>query len=165
MTQTDLTLQERTKLAKKKRTKYDDPGHGWLKVSLKDIQKLGLEQKISGCSFQRGGYVYLEEDMDCTNFFLAVAGVENWSDIEGNPEAKELVKMLHENTTTQTAGERYSKIRSYSNYEYVSPEEAVELERIRENMMTLKFWTAKAKREIQNAGKSTLLFWKEHYGI
>ena len=165
MTSTDLTLQERTRLAKKKRTKYDDPGHGWLKVSKKDLNKLGIADKISGCSFVRGEYVYLEEDCDCTNFFLAVAGVENWNDIEGNPEAKELVKLLQENTTTQTTAERYSKIRSYENYEFVSPEEAVELEEIREKMMTLNFWSAKVKREIQNAGKSTLLFWKEHYGI
>ena len=164
-TTTTLTVQERTKIAQKKRVKYDDPAHGWLKVSIDDLNKLGIADKITGCSYQRGGYAYLEEDMDCTTFFLAVAGVQDWSEVDGNPEAEELVRMLQKNTTTQTAEERYSKIRNYESYEFVSPEETVELERIRKEMMTLNFWSAKVKKEIQNAGKSTLLFWKEHYSI
>jgi hypothetical protein len=43
---------------------YTDPGHGWVKVSRKLLIKLGIENKISGYSYQRGESVYLEEDSD-----------------------------------------------------------------------------------------------------
>lgn len=159
-----LEAAKREKIARKKRTKFDDPAHGWLKVDLKDIEALGIADKITGCSFIRGNAVYLEEDCDCTTFFLAVAGKDDWTAVQDDPEAKRLVRLLQENTTTKDT-DRSSKIRSYESYEFISPEEKPELERIRKEMMTLKFWTAKVKREIQNAGKSTLLFWKEHYNI
>jgi hypothetical protein len=53
------------------KTKYDfyqDPGHGWLKVTRKEIYKLGIENDISPFSYQRGDYVYLEEDGDLSKF-------------------------------------------------------------------------------------------------
>ena len=40
-----------------------DPGHGWLKVNRKVIQTLG-QFDISGYSYQRGPWVFLEEDCD-----------------------------------------------------------------------------------------------------
>jgi hypothetical protein len=159
-----LDVTKREKLARKKRIKYDDPAHGWLKASLKDVEALGIADKISGCSFQRGNFVYLEEDCDCTTFFLAIAGVENWEAAKDDPEAERLIELLRENTTTQTT-DRSSKIRSYSNYEYVSEEEKPQLEAIREAMMNLKFWGKKAKNTIKNAGKTDLLFWKKEYNL
>jgi hypothetical protein len=41
-----------------------DPGHGWVRVSLKEIIRLGIAEKISTYSYQNGQYVYLEEDCD-----------------------------------------------------------------------------------------------------
>ncbi|MCP4420271.1 MAG: hypothetical protein GY805_27005 [Chloroflexi bacterium] len=48
-----------------------DPGHGWLRVPLKDIAALGIEGDISPYSFIDGRYAYLEEDCDYTVFIDA----------------------------------------------------------------------------------------------
>jgi hypothetical protein len=45
-------------------TYYTDPGHGWVEVPLSLIHELGLTNKITPCSYQRGDTVYLEEDCD-----------------------------------------------------------------------------------------------------
>ena len=49
---------------------FQDPGHGWLRVPLKTIQDLKL--KVSSYSYQKGRYVYLEEDCDMSEFFKVV---------------------------------------------------------------------------------------------
>lgn len=43
---------------------YEDPGHGWAKVKKDLLVKLGIADQITCFSYQRGDYVYLEEDMD-----------------------------------------------------------------------------------------------------
>jgi len=43
---------------------YSDPGHGWGKASRLELVKLGILEKISGYSYQRKEWVYLEEDCD-----------------------------------------------------------------------------------------------------
>jgi hypothetical protein len=48
-----------------------DPGHGWLRVPLKDIAALRIEEDISPYSFIDGRYAYLEEDCDYTIFINA----------------------------------------------------------------------------------------------
>lgn len=58
-------------------TLYADPSHGWLKVSAKDVNEVGL----SSISFSRYSFFknnangwadfYLEEDMDATLFIAA----------------------------------------------------------------------------------------------
>jgi len=47
---------------------YADPGHGWLKVKRQELIELGIEGEISAYSYQRGDYVYLEEDADAPLF-------------------------------------------------------------------------------------------------
>ena len=42
----------------------EDPGHAWLEVPRLLIRALGIEEEISGYSYQRKGLVYLEEDLD-----------------------------------------------------------------------------------------------------
>ena len=49
---------------------YCDPGHGWFKVKRELLIKLGIERDISSYSYQRGEYVYLEEDCDADLLFL-----------------------------------------------------------------------------------------------
>ena len=51
-------------------TKFNDPGHGWLRVPLALIKKLGLEDGITKYSYVQGRYAYLEEDLDQTLFML-----------------------------------------------------------------------------------------------
>ncbi len=55
-----------------KYTFYSDAGHGWLQVPKKELKELGIENKISGFSYERGDYVYLEEDMDASTYLNAV---------------------------------------------------------------------------------------------
>ena len=82
---------------------YCDPGHGWVKVPIKTLLKLGIADKISRYSYQRGLYAYLEEDCDLNMLFAAAdkAGISI------------TLKEFHTNKT--------SKIRSYDNYVYHNP--------------------------------------------
>ena len=43
---------------------YADPGHCWLKVKIAELEKLGIEGKITSYSYVRGDNAYLEEDCD-----------------------------------------------------------------------------------------------------
>lgn len=45
---------------------YCDAAHGWGKVNRNLLKELGIENKISNFSYQKGDYVYLEEDCDLT---------------------------------------------------------------------------------------------------
>jgi hypothetical protein len=47
---------------------HTDPGHGWLAVKRKELIALGIIDKISHCSYQKGDTVYLEEDCDASLF-------------------------------------------------------------------------------------------------
>lgn len=59
----------------KKYNFYSDPGHGWVKVSIKEIVKLNIQDKISSYSYVRGDSVYLEEDCDLSVFVKALEKV------------------------------------------------------------------------------------------
>ena len=48
---------------------HSDPSHAWLAVKRSELKRLGIMDKISGCSYQKGNTVYLEEDCDATLFF------------------------------------------------------------------------------------------------
>lgn len=69
---------------KRKLTLLTDPGHGWLSVARKDLHRLGIADKISQHSFQRGKRVYLEEDRDA-GYFLTAAKINGWNlEIKGS---------------------------------------------------------------------------------
>ena len=48
-----------------------DCSHGWLKVPLSELARLGIENDISFSSYVRGEYAYLEEDCDYAVFAKA----------------------------------------------------------------------------------------------
>lgn len=48
---------------------YEDAGHGWLEVSISLCRE--LELKISGYSYCKGEFLYLEEDCDAPAFIKA----------------------------------------------------------------------------------------------
>jgi hypothetical protein len=56
---------------------YSDPGHAWLSVSRKVLEKYVDPKEISTYSYQRKDRVFLEEDCDATKFIVALrkAGV------------------------------------------------------------------------------------------
>lgn len=50
---------------------YSDPGHAWLEVTRAELISLGIENRISGYSYQKFDFVYLEEDSDAGIFIDA----------------------------------------------------------------------------------------------
>jgi hypothetical protein len=77
---------------------FSDGGHGWAKVKRSELIKLNIENKITGFSYQRGEFVYLEEDCDLTTYVKAL----NASGIQ--------VKFK------ETHSNKRSKIRSYDSF-------------------------------------------------
>lgn len=58
--------------AKMKVKYYTDPGHGWIAVKRKLLDQLGISDKITYFSYQKGKTVYLEEDCDLATFATAM---------------------------------------------------------------------------------------------
>ena len=97
-------------------TIYTDPSHGWAKVSLSELIKLNIADKISTFSYIRAKrydkhaqsiYAYLEEDCDLSTYLKAL-------DSKG---IQYKFNTLHTNKS--------SKVRSYNRYtlgiNYVNP--------------------------------------------
>ena len=87
---------------------YADPGHAWAKVSKKELKALGIANEISGFSYERGEFAYLEEDCDLEKYIMAL-------------RAKGIVYKFKENFTNNQ-----SRIRNY--YRYSKPR--VEIARV-----------------------------------
>lgn len=81
---------------------YSDPGHAWCKVHRSLIENLGIAGKITSYSYQRGEYVYLEEDCDLSTFATALRATGR------------TIQFREFNTDKQ------SKIRSYERYQDTS---------------------------------------------
>ena len=47
-----------------KLTFYHDGGHGWVRVTNKQIKKFGFASEISSCSYMTQNHTFLEEDGD-----------------------------------------------------------------------------------------------------
>ena len=77
----------------------EDGGHGWLRVPRTLLKRLGIEKKITSYSYQKGSWVYLEEDQDASTFFYAYQKKFN-----KKPEYER-----------QYDGD-YSKVRNYQSY-------------------------------------------------
>ena len=92
-------------------TIYTDPSHGWAKVSLSELHKLDIADKISTYSYmhilKNDLFAYLEEDCDLSTYLKAL-------------DDKGIKFRIIEKHTNKT-----SKIRSYSRYtlghNYINP--------------------------------------------
>lgn len=51
---------------------YSDPGHGWLRVPIAEVEEFKLD--ITSYSFVDSEFVYLEEDFDMQNYLTAKFG-------------------------------------------------------------------------------------------
>ena len=76
---------------------YTDPGHGWVKVPMNILKRLNIQEKITGHSYWRKGFAYLEEDCDMATL------------INAHPE-KKLLKFNTHNSN------KSSRIRNYESY-------------------------------------------------
>jgi hypothetical protein len=81
-----------------KLTYFTDPGHGWVKVPRKLLERLSIADKISSYSYSRGDSVYLEEDCDLGRLYNAAT------------ERGIKIDLVTRHTNRQ------SKIRSYNTY-------------------------------------------------
>jgi len=91
-------------MKKTKATFFSDGGHGWLAVKRSLLKDLGILQEVSGCSYQKGNTVYLEEDCDVSLLFNTLKvkyGIERLNDFFE-------IKNSHTNNR--------SKIRSYASF-------------------------------------------------
>jgi hypothetical protein len=79
---------------------YNDPSHAWAKVRKDVLTNLGIADKITRYSYQRGDYAYLEEDCDLTTLCMALN------------ERDTRIKFVEKSSTKD------SRIRSYDRYEY-----------------------------------------------
>ncbi len=86
-----------------KATFFNDAGHGWLSVKRSLLKDLGILNKISGCSYQKGKSVYLEEDCDVNTLFEAL-------------KAKHGISNLNEFFNIKNSYKDSSPVRSYSNF-------------------------------------------------
>jgi hypothetical protein len=77
---------------------YQDPGHGWVRVSVGLLHGLKIAHLITPYSYRRGDHAYLEEDGDLSQLLTAAAA------------AGITVKLKQHHTNKQ------SKIRSYAQY-------------------------------------------------
>jgi hypothetical protein len=90
-------------------TIYTDPSHGWAKVSLSELSRLNILDKISSYSYihKNGLNAYLEEDCDLSTYLKAL-------------DDKGIKFRIIEKHTNKS-----SKIRSYSRYtlghNYINP--------------------------------------------
>lgn len=101
---------------------YQDPGHGWVKISLEKLKTLGIDKNISYFSYTRKNYAYLEEDCDLSVLIKAC-------------EDKGIKLYFRDHHTN-----RDSKIRSYQSYYYSDDDMVKEVQRIREDIKTLNLW-------------------------
>lgn len=76
---------------------YNAPGHAWLRVPMKDIRTLGLDQgAISPFSYIKHGYAYLECDQDYETY-LAARKAQGYED----PDITDrMVKSFNRNSPT-----------------------------------------------------------------
>lgn len=61
---------------------FADPGHGWLRVTLAELDRLGIAGQISHYSYQHNQFAYLEEDCDLTRFIEAKTAIGELVDID-----------------------------------------------------------------------------------
>ena len=81
-------------------TIYADAGHAWGKVRKDVLANLGIADKISRYSYQRGEYAYLEEDCDLAHLHDALDAQDT------------RIKYVEKHTNGT------SRIRSYERYEH-----------------------------------------------
>ncbi len=117
---------------------YSDGGHGWIKVSIDELKKLGIHEKISNYSYMKNGYAYLEEDCDLSLFFKA----KGFTDFD---------KVVNNNRQS----DKQSKIRNYQTYNFNTYQNQEDLiDRFNEDSL-FRLWTLKI---INQESKSNMDF-------
>ena len=77
---------------------HSDSGHGWLAVRIKELNDLGIADKVSSYSYMNGKTAYLEEDCDASVYL----------DAQENKGVKVVIK--------RGKFQERSRVRSYQGY-------------------------------------------------
>lgn len=80
-------------------TYITDPGHGYLSVPLSDLDRFGIIDQISSCSFMTDTRAYLEEDCDA-GVFIQAANIG-----------------INDDSIRDTGNLGWAKCRSYARYD------------------------------------------------
>lgn len=80
-------------------TYFSDPGHGWVRFPKARLVKLGIADKITPFSYQRGDNAFIEEDGDLSTLVDALKAKGYEVKFKGN------------------SSNRTSKIRNYASYQ------------------------------------------------
>src|ERR1035437_1425689 len=137
-------------MAIRKHIFFSDPGHGWLKVSKKELEKLGISDKISGYSYMQNDSVFLEEDSDATKYINALLQKEKFA--EGDYAS------FQNYCTTQTSNKQ-SKIRNYESYKLENAEEIHAKELLVAKILGARNWNKQARNKIAKASIENLKYW------
>ena len=131
--------------------KFNDAGHGWLRVKINELKKLNISDKISSCSYIKGNYAYLEEDCDLSTFLDAKFKTD-----------EEKIKFMQ--TLKISNANNDSTIRNYSSYKNYTDDEIVKYNKIK-NYMLSKFAGKRNERKIKKATLEDLDYWNEFYNL
>lgn len=104
---------------------FEDGQHGWLKVSIDELEELGIENKIDS-SFMRKDQAYLEEDCDCEIFLRAK---KEKIKTKTGKEVEIKIKNHYSNP---------SKIRNYESYDYIEYVKRIEWNKIKDEIVNAK---------------------------
>lgn len=82
-------------------TFYEDPGHGWLAVPKAELVSLGIDERITSCSYMDRDTAYLEEDCDFATFVAAKLGKnpKDWRDAYSKMTKEEFHEFWENNVT------------------------------------------------------------------
>ena len=89
---------------------YEDGGHSWLEVAKAELKEMGILDKITAFSYEKGTYLYLEEDCDLGTFLQA-----KFNYTEYNPEVAPKIKNFFEQQTHRIYHDQ-SPVRNYKHY-------------------------------------------------
>lgn len=93
---------------------FSDPQHAWVRVRRSDINALGIAKEITPYSYQKGNFVYLEEDQDWSTYLKALAKANN---VDLNIVDLSAVRRLYCDLKSRWTNNS-SRIRNFEAYQY-----------------------------------------------
>ena len=131
---------------------YEDGGHGWLKVAKKELELLGIANKITGYSYMLGDWAYLEEDSDMSTFADAL-----------NKKYGVSREDFRKNVVNHYS-DRQSIVRSYHSYRVYTTEEKIRMEELRVALINSKpNWSSSAINKFLKGSMDDLEYWGKLY--
>jgi len=143
---------------------YEDGGHGWLKVSKKELVKLGIENEITEFSYMRNEHAYLEEDQDLSTFVKALAKTHGIDIDVNNTDTVNFRNMFWRNTK-RMCSDKLSKIRSYDNYEVIPETTLSKMNEFKTLLLSKIRFNTKGINRIKRANLRDCEHWNNYYHI